>query len=122
MDDQNTASGQSTNDGQENKSEDKQAKRAGQTCITLFVVFVVSLLAFTRPPAESVTGDNGYMLQFDLLSSLGVAGGIGAAFFLLFQFRAIMRTQPTRKVLGLVGAVGLLVHTAVAILRLVLSG
>jgi hypothetical protein len=55
-----------TNRGTE--ARDALAARAGQTCITLFVVFAVSLIAFGQPPAHPLYRGNRFVLYLDVFS------------------------------------------------------
>ncbi len=48
-----------------------KAKRTGQTCITLFVVFVIVLLAFGKQPFVKVDGPKGFAINYDFISCLG---------------------------------------------------
>jgi len=89
--------------------------RVGQTCITLFVMFVISLLAFGKAPLARIVGTKGSRLNFDLISCLGVAGGALALIFLLTGFKKVLRLPTAKKVLGLIGAVGLIAHAALAL-------
>jgi len=65
------------------RKEALKAERAGQTCVTLFVVFVISLFAFGKAPLARIVGTKGARANFDLISCLGVAGGALALPFLL---------------------------------------
>jgi len=95
-----------------------KAKRAGQTCITVFVVFLVSLLSFGKAPISRVAGTDGSRVNFNLISCLGVAMGVFAFFFLLLRLKGILRLSMTRKALGLIGSLGLIAHTILAFLPL----
>lgn len=90
--------------------------KVGQACIALFVVFVVALFAFGKAPLGVVAGKGGSSVNFDMLSSVGVLGGVFAVFFLPFRLPAILRLAPVKKVLGLIGGSGLIVHSVIAIL------
>ena len=92
-----------------------KAKRAGQTCITLFVVFLVSLLSFGKAPLARVVGTDGSRANLDLLSCLGIVAGVCALLFLLTRLPRVLRLSTARKVLGLIGCVGLIVHASLAL-------
>ncbi len=92
-----------------------KVKRTGQSSITMFVVFVISLLSFGQAPISRIAGTDGYRMNFNLFSCLGVAMGIFALIFLLTSYKRIMRLTKARKVLGLVGSIGLIVHTILAL-------
>jgi hypothetical protein len=64
-----------------------KAQRAGQTCIAVFVVFLVSLLSFGKAPISRVAGTDGSRVNFNLISCLGVAMGVFAFFFLLLRLK-----------------------------------
>jgi hypothetical protein len=95
--------------------EARKAKRAGQTCITFFVVFVISLLSFGKRPIETVSGTSGSGGNLNLISTLGIVMGVFALIFLLAGFKRILRLATTKKVLGLIGCFGLIVHTLLAL-------
>ncbi len=92
-------------------------KRTGQTALTLFVVFVILLpLGFGRTPLSRLPAPGGgYQIDFDLFSTVGVGMGLFALVWLLARFRTILRLPAARKVLGLVGAGGLILHTVLAL-------
>lgn len=97
------------------RREASRAKRVGQTCITLFVVFVVSLLSFGKPPVGRAMGVRGSGINLDLFSCLGVGMGIFALVFMLLSFKRIMRLSALRKILGMIGGAGLITHTILAL-------
>lgn len=97
------------------RREASRIRRAGRTCITLFVVFLISVLSFGKAPFHTVTGTEGSRVNFDLISCLGVAMGIFAFIFLLLSFKRILRLSTARKVLGLIGGFGLIAHTILAL-------
>ena len=90
-------------------------KRTGQTCLTIFVVFLLSLLSFGKAPLGKTTDGAGFRINFNFISSLGVVMGIVAVLFLLVRFKRILRLPATRKVLGLTGCLGLAAHTLLAL-------
>lgn len=92
-----------------------KTKRAGQTCITLFVVFVISLLSFGKAPLARVASSDGSRVNFNLISCLGIAMGVFAFVFLLAGFRRVLRLATAKKVLGLIGCFGLILHTILAL-------
>lgn len=94
----------------------RRLRRAGQTALTLFVVFVVSLLAFGQPAMVRTATPTGYALNFNLLSTAGVIGGILAPIYLLTSLRHIRRLRIERKVFALVGSLGLIAHTILALI------
>lgn len=84
-------------------------RRVGQTCITMFVVFVISLLAFGKDPLGSMA------YKGSLVSCLGVVMGFFALIFLLANLKSVLRLPATKKALGLIGCTGLIVHTVIAL-------
>ena len=95
--------------------EASKTKWMGRISIALFVVFVISLLSFGRTPFVKVTYTGGSRINFNLISSLGVAIGVFAFIFVLINFKKALRLTTTKKVLGLIGCVGLTLHTLLAI-------
>jgi hypothetical protein len=92
----------------------KSLRGAGWSGITLFVVFVITLLSFGRAPAGQTA--RGYVgFDINIISCLGIGFGIYAVFFLL-RFRTVLKLPPVKKVLGLIGAVGLIAHSLIAVL------
>lgn len=55
------------------------------------------------------------MISVNFLSCLGVAMGVYALLFVLLRIRTILRLSPALRVLALVGALGLIAHTALAL-------
>jgi hypothetical protein len=96
--------------------EASKIKRVGQTCVSMFVVFVISLLSFGKAPFAKVTGTDGSRVNFNLISCLGVAMGVFAFIFVLTNFKRILRLMTMKKVLGLIGWFGLIVHAILALL------
>ena len=102
----------------EDKKEALKRKRAGQTCVTLLAVFCITLFSFGQSPLSSIIRNGQGKLRnvrFNMISCLGVAMGVFALIFLLFNVRRVLRLGPTMKVIGLVGAGGLIVHAALAL-------
>ena len=97
----------------EDRRDALKTRRAGQTSITLFAVFIITLLSFGRAPVAMQPG--GGRMNLDLVSCLGVAMGMFAFLFVLTSHRRILRLTTARKVLGLVGSVGLILHTILAL-------
>lgn len=95
--------------------EARKARRAGQTCYTLLVLFAVTLFAFGKPPWLWISDGGTSRLDFDLISCLGVAAGAFALLFLLTNLRRIIRLPAARKTLGLVACAGLIVHAGLAL-------
>ena len=95
--------------------ETRKVKRAGQTCVTIFVVFLISLLSFGKRPMETVSGTGGSSGNLNLISTLGIVMGVFALVFLLTSFRRVLRTTTMKKALGLVGCFGLIVHALLAL-------
>jgi len=62
-----------------------------------------------------VSGGGTSLLDFDLISCLGVAAGAFALLFLLTNLRRITRLPAARKTLGLVACAGLIVHAGLAL-------
>ena len=75
--------------------EASKMKRAGQACVTFFVVFLISLLAFGKAPSVWTEGSDGGRLDFNLISSLGVVVGIFAFMFLLVSLKRLLRLPTT---------------------------
>ncbi len=98
-----------------NVKETLKIKRTGQTCITFFVVFVICLISFGKTPLVKIVGKDGYSVNFDFPSCLGIAMGVFALIFLLLNFRKVMELSKARKILGLIGCTGLILHAALAI-------
>jgi hypothetical protein len=90
-------------------------KRIGQTAIALFVLFVISLLSFGKAPFDKVTDVEGYRVNFNLISGLGVLWGVVAFVFLLVRFKRVLRLPTPKKALGLIGGFGLIAHTIFAL-------
>ncbi|MCK4627285.1 MAG: hypothetical protein KAV00_18370 [Phycisphaerae bacterium] len=90
-------------------------KRAGQSCITLFVVFVIALFAFGKTPLNRVTGEESSRINFNVISCLGIALGFYALFFIPIRLRTILKLTTAKKVLGLIGGAGLIAHSIIAI-------
>ena len=98
------------------------ARRAGQNCIALFVLFVITLLAFGKAPLTRTAIDGGSGADFNLISCLGLIGGVYALVFLILRFRMVLSLAATKKVLGLVGGFGLIVHSLLALVVLLSWG
>ncbi|MFA6134112.1 MAG: Yip1 family protein [Phycisphaerae bacterium] len=92
-----------------------KARRAGGSCITLFVVFLVTLLSFGKAPWGITAGEHGRRLDFNLISCLGVVVGIYGIIFLATGLKRVLRLSSAKKVLGLVGGIGLAVHLVLAL-------
>ena len=90
-------------------------KRAGGSCITLFVVFVIVLFAFGKSPVNRITGDGDSRINFNMISCLGIALGFYALFFIPIRLRTILKLTTAKKVLGLIGGIGLIIHSVIAI-------
>jgi hypothetical protein len=97
--------------------EARKSKRAGQSCITLFVVavIVVAMMSFGKVPFVMSGGSDGSRLDFDLASCLGILMGFYAMLFMLTNIRRILSLPTARKVLGLIGGLGLIAHTVIAL-------
>ncbi len=100
----------------EDRKEALKTKRSGRICIALFVAFLIVLLSFGRAPLRRVAGDDGSRIDFNLISLLGVGIGVFAVFYLPISFRRILRVSTARKVLGLIGGFGLVVHVLLVLL------
>jgi hypothetical protein len=96
----------------------KKIKRAGQSCITLFVVLavVVATLSFGKAAWVKVGDAQGYRLSFNFISSLGLLVGIYAVIFLASSLRTVLGLSSAKKVLGLIGSIGLICHSLVSLL------
>ncbi|MDY6913749.1 MAG: hypothetical protein SVT52_04750 [Planctomycetota bacterium] len=105
-----------------NKKKARFIKNAGQNCIVMFVLFVVSLLSFGRCPAIWTKGDGGSSFNLNILSTIGVAGGLYALIFIPLRLRTILKLPTAKKVLGLTGGIGLIAHSVIAILIPLSSG
>ena len=92
-----------------------RAKRAGGSCITLFVVFLISLLSFGHAPWNTVAEGQGGRLNFNLISCLGVVIAIYGVIFLATGLKRVLRLTTAKKVMGLVGGAGLAVHLVLAL-------
>ena len=106
----------------QDKKQAAKIKRAGYSCITLFVVFVIVLLSFGKTPLTRTTSEEATRVDFDLISCLGIGVGIYAVFFLLLSCRTVLRLPGAKKVLGLIGGFGLIAHSLVAVLTPLLYG
>ncbi len=96
--------------------QDVTLKRAGQSSITLFVVFIIVLMSFGQAPVARVSSNGGFRLNFNIISCLGIAVGIYAFFFLLSRLRTILQLTNVKKTLGLIGGFGLILHLLLAFL------
>jgi len=96
-------------------TEARKLRRTGQTCVTLAVVFAVSLFSFGKPPLVRTGGAGASRVDFNLISCLGVVMAVFAILFVLTRFRAILRLTTANKVLCLVGCLGLIVHAVFAL-------
>ncbi len=94
----------------------------GKSCVALFVVFVLSLFAFGQAPIVITQGDGGWSYNLNLLSCIGVGMTVLAVFVLLFQRKALWQLKPVRKVVGIVGILGLVVHSAIGVSRIWADG
>lgn len=100
----------------QDEKQSAKIKRAGYSCITLFVVFVIVLLSFGKAPLTRTAGEGGSRVNFNLISCLGIGVGVYAVFFLLLNFQTLLRLPAAKKVLGLIGTFGLIAHSLVAVL------
>jgi hypothetical protein len=83
-------------------------------------MFVLAALSPGARPISSVDLPNGvHKLNFNVFSCIGIAGGIWALFFLPRNARRLKALPPARRVLGLIGAIGLLVHLLLVVLSYV---
>ncbi|MGC9453664.1 MAG: hypothetical protein ACP5HU_02260 [Phycisphaerae bacterium] len=89
-------------------------------CVCMFIVLILTLPRLGRAPVVRTWVWEGGDVAMDLLSILGMLGGVFAAVYLPIRFQRILRLPSTVKVLGLVGAGGLIVHLAFALLNLLL--
>ena len=94
----------------------RSVRLAGQNCIVMFVVFLPVLFSFGQAFAGWTQGSSGRVTNFNVLSSVGIACGVYAAVFLPLRWRTIMTLSPVKKVLGLIGGFGLILHTLLAML------
>ena len=95
--------------------ETRAAKPLRRQSITLLVALGLTALAFGKAPLAYISAPEGSRLNFDFLSCLGILGGAYAVLVFAFHFRAILRPPGALKVLGLIGGIGLIVHTWLAL-------
>ncbi len=95
--------------------EASKIKRMGQTCTTFFVVFLISLLSFGKAPFAKIGSTEVSRVHFNIISCFGVAIGFFAFIFLLTSFRRVLRLATTKKVFGIIGCSGLILHTILAL-------
>ena len=91
-----------------------KTKRARRRCVAIFVVFLIALLAFGKSPMAGNTGTDGTRVNFNVISCLGICGGIFAIIFLLTGWRRVLHLSKARATLGLIGGLGLIAHTILA--------
>ncbi|MCD4699981.1 MAG: hypothetical protein K8R91_05360 [Phycisphaerae bacterium] len=102
-------------DSAKDRKQNITIKRAGQNCIVLFVIFVIALFAFGKSPVNRIISDRGSRVNFDIISGIGVVVALYALFFILFRLRIILKLTTAKKVLGLIGGIGLILHSVIAI-------
>lgn len=101
---------------------DRAVRRAGIDSIALFVILLITLLSFGASPMVWAGDDTGGRASLNVLSCLGVVGGVYAIFFLLLRFRGILKLSAAKKTLGLIGAIGLILHAVIALAFPIQSG
>lgn len=94
-------------------------RRMSAVCVSMFILLVLTLPRLGRAPLWRTLEPEG-VLVLDLMSFLGLVGGLFAAVYLSVRFRRILTLSPTVKVMGLVGAGGLIVHLGFSLLNLVI--
>ena len=94
--------------------EGRKIRLAGRSCITLFVVFLICLFSFGKSPTSKVSGMGGSRFNLDPISCLGICVGVYAFFFMIVNLRRVLRLPMVRKVLGLIGGIGLIAHVVLA--------
>jgi hypothetical protein len=93
----------------------RRIKRAGQNGILAFVVLVIVLLAFGKSPVDKMDGPQGYRLNFNFISCLGILVGVFTTIDMLTHLRAMWQLSKVKKTLGLIGVAGLAAHTVIAL-------
>ncbi len=101
--------------GDKDRKQSITIKRVGQSCITLFVVFVIVLFAFGKSPVNRITSDGGSHINFNMISCIGIGVAFYALFFIPLRLRTILKLTTAKKVLGLIGGAGLIIHSVIAI-------
>ncbi|MDY7011058.1 MAG: hypothetical protein SVV80_09955 [Planctomycetota bacterium] len=99
----------------ENKEQIRAIKRAGENCIVLFVIFVIAMFAFGKSPVNRITSDGGSRVSYNIISCIGIVGALYALFFIPLRLRTILKLTTAKKVLGLIGGIGLILHSVIAI-------
>ncbi len=99
----------------EDKKQARVIKRAGENCIVLFVVFVIVLFAFGKSPVNRITSDGGGGVNYNMISCIGIALGLYALFFIPIRLITILELTTAKKVLGLIGGIGLITHSVIAV-------
>ncbi len=89
-------------------------------CLAMFTLFVLTLPRLGYAPLLRTWRWAGGELILDIMSLLGLIGGLVAAVYLPLRFRMIMMLPQAVKVAGLVGAGGLIVHLGFSLLNLVI--
>ena len=100
---------------QADSTEARKLRRTGQTCITLAVVFAISLASFGKPPLVRTGDAMNSRVDFNLISCIGVAMAVFGVLFVLTHVRRILRLSTVKRVLGLIGCLGLTVHAVFAL-------
>lgn len=101
---------------------DRALRRVGQSCITVFVVFLLTLFAFGAAPVTRSSSESGWGMNADGLSCLGILMGAYSLLFLLPRIRLVLKTPATTRAMGLGGALGLIAHSVIALAALFPTG
>ncbi|MFP3936771.1 MAG: hypothetical protein ACLFVW_00425 [Phycisphaerae bacterium] len=89
-------------------------------CVAMFVLLILTLPRLGRAAMLRTWQWDGGEVMLDVISFLGLLGGMFAAVYLPVRLQRILKLSPTVKVLGLVGAGGLIVHLGFSLLNLMM--
>jgi len=95
--------------------DDPALKKARRNCVVMLVL--CGLVAFSFGAAPVTTWDDGGSsgVNFNLVSLLGLAGGVFAAVYLALRMRFVLRLSIPFTAVGLLAGAFLIVHSVVAI-------